>query len=141
MDTAQKKTEFLQREALPYRHVSFWREGDTFESYTNPLSGWWYRIRRVGEEDAYPTASGWVLEAWHYGEQMICDQVMTRHEWLRDASLGEMIACAAVFTAEQTSPRMLFEGSPSEKNRLRTRWRNWMKTQPQWVGDVSGQTE
>lgn len=117
---------------MPYRDVTFWVKQGYFEVYTNPLSGWWYRLRRSSGNDVHPPASGWVLEAWHYGE-LLPEGRLTDHPWLCSAPLGELIAVTAVLAAEQTSPRTLYEGSDQEQERLRTRWQSWLKNAPDWA--------
>ena len=101
--------------------------------YTNPLAGgWWYRLRRALAEDKMVPASGYQLEAWMYGDPLPT-YMLTEHPLLESASLVELIGCAAVLAAEQTSPKVFFEGPAQEQDRIHYRWTTWLKSAPDWV--------
>lgn len=129
------RPDFMSRAPRLFREIAFWEnvENEDFEVYTDPLAGsWWYRIRRAQAEDPMVPASGYHLEAWMYGDPLPT-YLLTEHPLLEAASLAELIGCAAVLAAEQTSPRVLVEGPEQEQDRIHYRWTIWLKNPPDWV--------
>lgn len=129
-----QQPDFLSRDPYMFRSVMFWENAMTedFEVYTNPLSGWWYRIRRAVESDPHVPASGYILECWQYGNP-IHSYLLTDHNWIENASLAEIISITAVLATEQTSPKIFFEGSLQEQDRIQSRAIMWLKSAPDWL--------
>ncbi len=126
--------DFLNRDPHNFRSIVFWEDAneENFEVYVNPLSGWWYRLRRAVESDAHVPASGYILEGWQYGDPMhTC--LLTDHSWVESATLAELISLVAVLATEQTSPKVFMEGPLQEQDRIYSRASMWLKAAPEWV--------
>ena len=124
----------LNRAPLWFRSVVFWEHAteESFEVYVNPLSGWWFRLRRATESDAQVPASGYILEGWQYGDPL-CRCLLTDHAWVESATLAEIISLTAVLATEQTSPKVFLEGTLQEQDRIQSRAKMWLKESPDWV--------
>lgn len=82
-----------------------------------------------------PHPSGWDLLVYEFGNSNP-KVILTEHPVLSNASFSELVAALAVLVKEQENPTSVEEiPTTDEFKALRTKWRRWMKSLPQWVNE------
>ena len=123
---------------LEWKGITFWGVPDpktegafvSFEVYSLRKFVSYKMVALVPSAKSHP--SGWNLDIIRFGEKKPVSQI-NKHEIMQKASFEELFAVMGVLVEEEENPNLFEFVSPKETDRLKRKWKRWMKDIPEWL--------